>query len=117
MSKKGKFSSKMESTWKCVVTMNKQQLDIIAVMISDVNITKWSTINRICILNWLSSIREADVVMPKLYNAKFNNQFAFTRIGRNFIYFLSFIFESICQLFLILPQEDKMEHYILPLSV
>ena len=97
MSKK-KFSSKMESTWKCVVTTNKQQLDIIAVMISDVNITKWSTINRICILNWLSSIREDDAVIPKLYNAKFNNQFAFTRIGRNFICFLSFIFESICQL-------------------
>lgn len=117
VSKKGKFSSKMESRWKCVVTMNKQQLDIIAVMISDVNITKWSTINRICILNWLSSIREDDAVIPKLYNAKFNNQFAFTRIGRNFIYFLSFIFESICQPFLILPQENKMEHYILPLSV
>ena len=117
VSKKGKFSSKMESTWKCVVTMNKQQLDIIAVIIIDVNITKWSTINRICILNWLSSIREADVVMPKLYNAKFNKQFAFTRIGRNFICFLSFIFESICQLFLILPQENKMEQYILPLSV
>ena len=117
MSKKGKLSSNMESTWKCVVTTNKQQLDIIAVMISDVNITKWSTINRICILNWLSSIGEADMVMPKLYNAKFNNQFAFTRIGRNFIYFLSFIFESICQLFLILPQENKMEHYSLPLSV
>ena len=117
VSKKGKFSSKMESRWKCVVTMNKQQLDIIAVMISDVNITKWSTINRICTLNWLSSIREADVVMPKLYNAKFNKQFAFTRIGRNFIRFLSFIIESICQLFFILPQENKMEHYILPLSV
>lgn len=113
--KKRNISSKMESTWKCVVTTNKQQLDINAVMISDVNITKWSTINRICILNWLSSIREADVVMPKLYNAKFNNQFAFTRIGR--ICFLSFIFESICQLFLILAQENKMEHYILPLSV
>ena len=51
-----KFSSKMESRWKCVVTMNKQQLDVTAVMISDVNI-KWSTINRICIFNWLSSIR------------------------------------------------------------
>ena len=52
-----KFSLKMESRWKCVVTMNKQQLNVTAVMISDVNMTKWSTINRICIFNWLSSIR------------------------------------------------------------